>query len=991
MAVSLNNRDYRSRVQNVTAIYKKTTVHGDLVVTGLLIGPTDADKLDGIILRVSLTESDIASLKTRMTTVESDIANLGLSSSQIAALTDRVVILEGTAGDHAVSLASILSRITGITRATDTTTLTGNLTVTGDVTVTGTLTFFDPWLKALGDRVKDLENGYDGIASTVAGFSVALALVETQVSAHGTAIAANSSAIAGVSGTVQGHTSELLFLDQAVTSLETRMSTAEGTIIALQLSSTDISYASQVTTIANAFRTRGTMIAASNIVQEAGTAALRTVSMDEVVIGNFLARPAMMSSGPMLLSSTPDIMTVNGNSTFNGDLVVTGTFTSSSISSEFDAITLVLDTHETRLDTLETKTTGITYATGETTVSGKLVVTDDANFGLDALRVYKPGTVYPAGFALVNGDFAVGGSCDFNAIVGTSIATDSATISGPVTCTTLTASGAISGSSISASSANVTGSVTCDDVSATLVTGLSIAGTSVDASSMNTSTISASTSLSTPLIKNNGIDAITINSAGAVTIPTLSITDLVANSVSTPLIKNNGISAITIDSAGAVTIPTLSSTTVTASTSLTTPLIKNNDVSSITISGTGAVNVPVSLTATTVNGFTLASGKKGATTLANCYTIGTEDNQVNTFASLAFTSNTQGGYTIGSNDGSTVAYKAFGSGANFWDSSVGYNAGVPLPSTANDLIVQGTTYYGEFLGITYTGGGTFIPQSLIFKNQVNANSQYIKSVVVAGIPWDNSALVLLANYTIPTPAAGNVTVTLTQSLGVQSLYIMVTGLTTNFAGDSRARISNITWTGIYQSRVQQTVYFPQSIEVGRDNTVTRVLPTIPLTVHGDAKIDGTLTLTEPVTGYTNTGAIPVAGQIGYTWRGTLASTALTSGTLYLLSNLTLGTGVWLTYAKASIHNTPGNFCNVTQVQFYLVDSAGNVLDQSLDGATTHAIENGKYISFSLTAVISYEATKAYGVYIRVTHNGTTTNTYVGDAAQANFLWATRIA
>ena len=255
------------------------------------------------------------------------------------------------------------------------------------------------------------------------------------------------------------------------------------------------------------------------------------------------------------------------------------------------------------------------------------------------------------------------------------------------------------------------------------------------------------------------------------------------------------------------------------------------------------INYSPAITVDSLNGLSIFSGK-GLTGATGCYTVGTEDNEVNIFANLLFTSNTQSNYSILSNNSSTVAYKAFGTGSNYFDTELTYtNTGVVLQSTLNKLVVDGISYYGAYVRIY--NPTRVNATSLTFFNNLNSSGQYIKSYLVAG-SLDGSTLFLLANKTITTPTASLVSTTLNTNFGVNYLYFQITSITPRPSGlnDCDSRVSQITYSGIYNNRIRQSIYFPQSVEVGRSRTGANSLPSVSLTVNGDTDFKGNTTVSQ---------------------------------------------------------------------------------------------------------------------------------------------------
>lgn len=178
-------------------------------------------------------------------------------------------------------------------------------------------------------------------------------------------------------------------------------------------------------------------------------------------------------------------------------------------------------------------------------------------------------------------------------------------------------------------------------------------------------------------------------------------------------------------------------------------------------------------------------------------------------------------------------------------------------------------------------------------------------------------------------------------------------------------------------------------------SVTNVSST-NLSVNGTAQITGGLTcgslsLSQPITGYTSASVVPVSGQVGYIWKYTFTQNTITSGAFTSITNLSIGVGTWIIHCRMGIHNTPSNFCNLTSVRLSLLDSSGNYYDNYEDNGTTHAITSTQYFTPSITATINYDTGRAYGVYYKIIHTGTSTNVIYGDNPIANQLWAVRIA
>jgi len=197
----------------------------------------------------------------------------------------------------------------------------------------------------------------------------------------------------------------------------------------------------------------------------------------------------------------------------------------------------------------------------------------------------------------------------------------------------------------------------------------------------------------------------------------------------------------------------------------------------------------------------------------------------------------------------------------------------------------------------------------------------------------------------------------------------------------------------WNQSISQSVYIPQSLEVGRSTTPS--IPSSALTINGATLMNGTLTvenlsLNGCITAYTSPYVTPVSGQIGYTWQFPFTTQTIVSGTLKLVTNLTIGIGTWIMFCRIGIHNTTSNFCNLTSVQLYLTDSGGVVYDNFMDNGTTHAITASAHFTPQITAIIQYISGRAYGVYLNVTHNGTSSNVIYGDDSGSQ-LWVVRIA
>ena len=406
-------------------------------------------------------------------------------------------------------------------------------------------------------------------------------------------------------------------------------------------------------------------------------------------------------------------------------------------------------------------------------------------------------------------------------------------------------------------------------------------------------------------------------------------------------------------------------------------------------------------------GLNIKSGK-GSVSLSGCYTIGTEQtNSPITFPSFTFSSNTQNGYTV---NGSSIGrygypyYYALNNGTfAWWTNQNSYQAN-GTPSGAYFLNYgSGSVSNGDWVSLRCPN--YVVLTNVSFYNSYGFMNGYsFKSVAVFG-QYNNSSLFLLGSYTMAgvAPNQGTYSFSVTTTQAYNTFYFQITqGSNQSGGGFSyECAVKNIVFTGTaVNNSINQSVYIPQSLEVGR--SLTQNLADTQLSVNGNASVDGdfdvlsnvtvggNLSVGQAIIGYTSTTVVPVSGQIGYTWKFGFTTQTLVSSTPKLVTNLSIDVGTWIVFCRIGIHNTPSNFCNLTSVQLYLIDSASNIYDNFMDNGTTHATTSTAHFTPQITATIQYVTGRAYGVYVTATHSGTTTNVIFGDDS-ASQLWAVRIA
>lgn len=436
---------------------------------------------------------------------------------------------------------------------------------------------------------------------------------------------------------------------------------------------------------------------------------------------------------------------------------------------------------------------------------------------------------------------------------------------------------------------------------------------------------------------------------------------------------------------------TLTGLTVSGTTSLQGTTARYADVSG-NLSVTGKLSIAQ---------LDITGNVKGTTTLQNCWTVGADASwQTVTFPNFTFGSDTQNGFTCGATSNNSIAYRGFGTiGGTYWSTATNtYNPDGSSMSTYTMYYNNGTASYGEFLSLACPN--YYILTGCSFYNtDGGALNQTLKSVAVFG-SFHKGDFFYIGSYTCAgnPPAKGTYSFSLSTTQPANYFIFQITAMS-NWSGAGvilKGWVTDVVFTG-YQVNYTQTksTYIPQSVEIGQSMTTT--LPTDLLTVNGstslnnDVTIGGTLTLQIPMTGFVSPYVIPLSGQIGYTWSYSFSGVTVVSNTLYLIGNIPITVGVWLVYCRVGVHNTPGNYCNITFCQHYIQNTvSGLVYDQFQDGAT-HPITNAQYYASSVTAVIQAFPGQTYNCYWKITHGGTTTNVVYGDATAINFLTATRIA
>jgi hypothetical protein len=334
------------------------------------------------------------------------------------------------------------------------------------------------------------------------------------------------------------------------------------------------------------------------------------------------------------------------------------------------------------------------------------------------------------------------------------------------------------------------------------------------------------------------------------TIPRIGCTDIsgssiyLTNSVTVPNIACTNISSNSISG----TLTTSSQTNITTVGKLTTLDVSRNITQSSGTSTLRATTVD-SLTSSgnvSIGGLIIAPSIKGSSTLSGCHTCGTEiADASNYFPNFAFSSNTQNSYVCGGSSGTTY-YKAFGQGdpnTNWWQSDSTYSPS-GSPSSSVSLTYSGGTSLGEWVSLTVPSGILIKPtQMWVFDNEGPAVSYTFTQCRVFG-QLNGGQLYLIGSKTIAgnPPAQQVVNITLSGTIPFNVFYFQVTQLS-NWSGGGvnlPASVSNIYIGGSTANyTINQTVYVPQSLEVGK--TATSTLASNQLRVNGSCRTDNLFT------------------------------------------------------------------------------------------------------------------------------------------------------
>lgn len=856
---SLNNRDFRSAIQNLSATYKKTTIAGDLTVTGSVTGVTS--QLADVTERLEAAETEINAIVTDVNAIVTDV----------------------TAVESAVG--TLATKTTGISYTPTTTTITGNLTITGTLSnawiTSAEARLYDlennAWLSELGDRVKDLENETAGYSASITSLILGAAVMEGQISANSTAIAGVSGTVAGVAAdltalttTVNGHTSELLFIDESITSLETsvaghetRLGTAEGTITALVLSSTDISYTTfdQMTRVANAFRSGGTMIAGSNIVQEAGTAELLSTTLQDVVIGGggfapFSAFAAMAFEGPMLMDAPvvdPDIMTVNGNSTMNGNLVVTGTFTNTALEDRITTLETSSSSDESRLADLETKTTAITYASPTTSISGDLSVgTVSASGGFTGTSATLSGALQSAS-ASVTGNATVGGDVLVTGALKAGGEISLVDTGGVVKGKTLISGNAYVCSSTAGSGWSFTNATDQQVMSVTNGGTMTVSsGYRVGSNTVLSAGVLGSTITSSSLTSVGTLGSLTVSGALSGSSATLSG----ALQSATAAIVGNTTVGGTLGVTGALSggEATFSGALQSASANVTgNTTVGGNLVVTGTLTAGGISDFVSAITALQqktqnqsasadytsfsgkidVGGCQIQSSKKDVNTLSGCTTI--DPNETQWFFDYSFTAVSQYGYSFGASSqmASYESWRAFGndgrwhSGNNFSDVTGNYLG-------ASTIVSSGTTYSAEWVAANMPA--CRVNRIVYSIKRVASSGSTVKQYLISLKDSTTGTYTTLALLTNGSNAdVDNLSVTCNLTGKYDQVRFNAISAHTTLGTLARVSFSGIKVYGYTDAATQ--VYVPTKLEIGRpSHVVPSSIATETLTVNGNISV-----------------------------------------------------------------------------------------------------------------------------------------------------------
>jgi hypothetical protein len=234
----------------------------------------------------------------------------------------------------------------------------------------------------------------------------------------------------------------------------------------------------------------------------------------------------------------------------------------------------------------------------------------------------------------------------------------------------------------------------------------------------------------------------------------------------------------------------------------------------------------------------LKPNTKGNTALSGVETIGNEQT-TSSFANLTFTSDSQFGYVMSATSNSvspvSFAYMGFGSSVGQWGSLTNYN-NLGVYTGSSSVVSSGTTYTGERLQIQFPS--LTVLKSWTFGSPTNANGSYTKDYALIasknGSTWNTLAT--------GTSLSGTQIVDFTENFSIGYTYfaIVIRSLTVATSGSvARATANNISFTGWTFPSITQSIYIPQSLEVGR-TSLPNSLPNQALVVNGDGALGGRL-------------------------------------------------------------------------------------------------------------------------------------------------------
>ena len=330
------------------------------------------------------------------------------------------------------------------------------------------------------------------------------------------------------------------------------------------------------------------------------------------------------------------------------------------------------------------------------------------------------------------------------------------------------------------------------------------------------------------------INCSVLNSSGSVVGPTGSFTNLYATNISS--FTGSTINCSLLNSSGSVVGPTGSFTNIYTTNLYATGLTSTNVYASdITFSDVcqGPTGIYINLvanTAVSVGNSIFQANKKDTYTLNGCLSIDANDTQ--NYLNYTFTATPQYSYSFSSSTSVSgyESWRGFGL-AGQWNSTNNYSSIDGSYVGGQSTTSSGVAYTGEWVQVNFSS--CCITQIIFQLTRASNSSSTTAGYVICLYDGTNWNTVYTGSNASTTQVAGP-TINLSSYNQYTAMRFIATSCNENYGTLGRVSFGNIQFYGY--DTIKRQIYFPQSVEIGRSPVVANSIPTIPLTVNGNASI-----------------------------------------------------------------------------------------------------------------------------------------------------------